>query len=238
MRLSPQQKQRLIGNATQVYLGYLALDFSKTKPIIRLASVAAQNADPISLVDLYQIMAREKAKSIDVVIGGKQYQVNLQTNHSRQSVLTLRRPIAIVTDAPVTVQALGQYTDEEIAAVFATQAFTMSKARDGSVDVSLSLENNRKQLTIGGRGKLDLYRTHLVTLLNIIHKLQSEQDLSALLVALATGTGKTFVQALWMEVLYLSDVTAIFAVPDELVTQFIKDMRKLLPDNLVEEILT
>jgi superfamily II DNA or RNA helicase len=93
------------------------------------------------------------------------------------------------------------------------------------------------KITLGGVGKMDLYRSHLVTLHNIIEKITSEKDISNLLVALATGSGKTFVQALWMLVLFMSQNNAIFAVPDKLVAQFCKDLKRVLPDNFVNKLL-
>ncbi|MGL5742963.1 MAG: DEAD/DEAH box helicase family protein [Legionella sp.] len=77
----------------------------------------------------------------------------------------------------------------------------------------------------------------IVTLHNIIEKIDSEEDVSNLLVALATCSGKTYVQALWILVMYLRDNNAIFALPDKLITQFQNDLRRFLPDALVDELL-
>ncbi|MCX7090181.1 MAG: DEAD/DEAH box helicase family protein [Legionellales bacterium] len=233
MRLGPQQKQRLIGNAERVYLGYLALDFSKTKAVIYTTQT-----DAFSVMDLYQIMLRDRKPSMDITIAGKQYQAKLSQNSWGEYELTLGQPVITSPAQAVPVQALGQYTDDQVANLFTKQPFKIEMSRDGKVDVSLRLEDGDRQFTIGGRGKYDLYRTHLISLSNIIKKLKTEDNLSALLVALATGTGKTFVQALWMEVLYLTEVTGIFGVPDELIPQFVADMHKLLPDELVDQIKT
>lgn len=108
MKLSPQQKKRLIGNAERVYLGYLALDFSKTKAIIRLES--NQSAEPFSVVELFQIMARESKTSMEVVIGGKVYTAKVPN-----SQLTLSIPVSTSPIQNVPVQALGQYSDEQVA---------------------------------------------------------------------------------------------------------------------------
>ncbi|HCA90138.1 MAG TPA: hypothetical protein DEO98_07165 [Legionellales bacterium] len=71
----------------------------------------------------------------------------------------------------------------------------------------------------------------------MIDKITAEEDISSLLVALATGSGKTYVQALWMLVLSLAGHHGIFALPDKLVTQMHKDLRRVLPDTLVDNLL-
>lgn len=237
MRLSQHQKQKLIANAQKVYKGYLALDFIKSKNII-----AQESGVSISALDLVKtkfgsiLTARNNIEKKEaIVIDGKNYEaVCAKTNGQVQ--LTIKR--AVLNNGVSQIQALNRYTDEQVADLFAEHTFLIDPSRSGELAVSVDLAGSDSRLTIGGPGKIDLYRTHLVTLLNIIHKVDSEVDLSALLVALATGTGKTFVQALWMEVLAMSGFTGIFAVPDNLIPQFMSDIRKLLPDELVNDIRT
>ncbi|MGV3739688.1 MAG: DEAD/DEAH box helicase family protein [Gammaproteobacteria bacterium] len=236
MKLSSVQKERLIANAKKVYLGYLALDFSKTKKVIHLTANGHRH-EPMSIAELFQFMKTNTKSPLDISIAGKTYSATLMQGPSKKYSLKLSVPVAFRRPASP-IQHLDDYSNEQIANLLTQTDWTMEDLPNGETAVSLPLKDGDKQFMIGGPGKFDLYRTHLVTLSNIIHKLESEQDLSALLVALATGTGKTFVQALWASILYLSDVTGIFGVPDELISQFIKDFRRLLPDSFVDQILS
>lgn len=234
MKLSSGQKRRLIANAKKVYLGNLALDFSKTKKIIQLPT-NGHAREPVSISELFTFMKSNQG-SLNVSIAGKTYTATLTQRNENQYSLNLSQPVKFGSPA-LSIQAVDTYSDQQIAALLSQTSWTIEELPNGDAAISLPLNDSGKELMIGGAGKLDLYRTHLVTLSNIIKKLESEDDLSALLVALATGTGKTFVQALWAEVLYLSDVTGIFGVPDELIPQFIRDLRRLLHDNFVDKIL-
>lgn len=236
MKLSPSQKERLIANAKQVYLGYLALDFSKTKKIIKLPA-NGHSHKPMSISELFQFMKTSTKSPLDISIDGKTYSATLTKGRGNQYSLKLSTPVSFRRPASP-IQHLDDYSADQIASLVTDKTWIMEDLPNGETAVSLPLKDGHKQFMIGGPGKFDLYRTHLVTLSNIIHKLESEEDLSALLVALATGTGKTFVQALWTGVLYLSDVTGIFGVPDELIPQFIKDLRRLLPDSFVDQMVT
>ena len=131
------------------------------------------------------------------------------------------------------LKEVNDYSDSDALALLTNQNFYIDKV-DSEFYVVNALND---QMEIGGAGKIDLYRSHLVTLHNIIKKIESEKDVSNLLVALATGSGKTYVQALWMLILSLSGNSGVFAVPDKLVSQLHKDLSRLLPDSFVNEML-
>lgn len=236
MRLSPEQKQHYIDNIKKVYFGYLALDFSQTKQIVQVNGMK----QPVSMTELFQIMKEESQTSMDVRIADKQYTVKM-TKKEQQYTLQLSPPVQFQRQAD-SIHALEAYSADQIANLFVKTPLIMEEFK-GETVVSLPLQG-QTSFAIGGPGKigssetLNLYRTHLVTLTNIIRKLEREHDLTGFLVALATGTGKTFVQALMIQAQLLAGVTGIFGVPDELISQFMRDLKKLLPDNIVAKMFT
>lgn len=235
MKLSEQQKTKLLQTAKKVYSSYLALDVFKNKLI------SVQNTEPdsqvldTSLLSLVQGMRRQSRRNIQksIMVAGKLYDVYIQTIDGEQTKyrVRLQYPIAY----PNLIKVPNAYTDEESGYLLANKDFILEETRDGKVAVSLALD---EQHQIGGPSKYDLYPEHLVTLFNIINKIQTEDDISNLLVALATGSGKTFVQGLWLYILHLAGFNSVFAIPDRLITQFHKDLGRLLPDTVIGKIMT
>lgn len=95
---------------------------------------------------------------------------------------------------------------------------------------------------LGGPGKLSLYRSHLLTLKNMIDALASAKPIGKdqfnirnFLVCLATGSGKTFIQALLWLALKRAGVGGVFCLPDNLIEQFKVDLTRLLPSKLVDD---
>ncbi|CEG58446.1 DEAD/DEAH box helicase family protein [Legionella fallonii] len=227
MKLTDNSKKKLLASAQAVYLAYTALDFFKT----RVFNTASSG---MSLEELCNQAIANQTYDQVVLINNVNYRLVLTPGNNNTFNVQLSRPLNVVTNS--VVKKIADYDDEEVLNLLANQEFILEVPRAGGKSVVSSRIN--EQYVIGGIGKVDLYRTHLVTLHNIIEKIQSEEDISALLVALATGTGKTFVQALWMLILSLSDNNGVFAIPGKLVGQFKKDLKRLLPDNFVTSILT
>lgn len=226
MKLTDVSKKKLLDSAQTVYLSYTALDFFKT----RTFNTASGELSLYELCD--QALSSKKYEQL-IVINNVNYRLLLTSGTNNTFKVQLSRPINAPTDS--VVKKIAEYNDEEALNLLANQEFTLEIPAAGGKPVLANRIN--EQCVIGGQGKVDLYRTHLVTLHNIIEKIQSEEDISSLLVALATGTGKTFVQALWMLILSLSDNNGVFAIPGNLLGQFAKDLKRLLPDNFVNKIV-
>lgn len=225
MKLSDINKKQLLDSAINVYLAYTALDFSKTK---RFSTSLGQK----SLYELCTQAIANKTYDQTLLINNLNYRLVLTPNANNTFTIHFSR--AIGANTPSLVKRIADYEEQEVLNVLVNQELILETPNDSAPCIANTINGN---YVIGGAGKMDLYRTHLVTLHNIIEKIQSEEDISNLLVALATGSGKTFVQALWMFILSLSGNNGIFAVPDKLTTQFSKDLRRLLPDNFVNTLL-
>ena len=225
MRLNRDQKHQLLTTAEAVYKGYVALDFFKTR------SFTTENTKETLLELCEKAIESEQIKQI-ITLNGQVYELELMTDAIHAYKVSFKRPLLMTTNA--LRKPLNDYDTDDALTLLTQQNFYLDIDDKQQLQVVHALTDVVK---LGGIGKVDLYRSHLVTLNNIIDKIKSEDDITNLLVALATGSGKTFVQALWMLIMSLSGNNAIFAVPDKLVQQFHDDLRRVLPDNYVDNLL-
>lgn len=223
MKLHSTGKKKLLNSAKEVYLAYTALDFFKSRTF-------TTDFGKKSIFELCQHAVKNKKYEQAFLIDGVHYKLTVTPGKDNNFSVQLSR--AVGSNSPVEVKKVNSYLDQEVLNLFSSQQFNL-EVRPNSAEPLVSNRIN-SQWVIGGNGKIDLYRTHLVTLHNIIEKIEKEEDISNLLVALATGTGKTYVQALWMMTLALSGHNGVFAVPDKLTKQFARDLKRLLPDTFVD----
>ena len=226
MKLTEEKKTKLLRAANQVYMGYVALDFCKTTEF-------EVGDGSLTLEQICKAAILERELKLQITVNGQIFILELTEEPKNFYTASLQRPVDFNQDE-VTIKPLNAYAPQEALNLLSQQSFCFYKDPDDNIHVENRLSD---QIVIGGSGKVDLYCTHLVTLKNIIEKISLEEDISSLLVAMATGSGKTYVQALWMLVLYMSGNDAIFAVPDNLVHQFCDDLESVLPSSLCKEIL-
>lgn len=230
MKFTESEKKNLIDSAKTVYNGYLAMDFFKSRPMCTLSEKEKEAFTLQKICDI-AIASNELNKSF--FCNGKAYLLELtKTEDDAYNVqITPQFP---QSDNLAFKKRITDYSDEEVMAIISKQHLTIGTEAWSRYDVvSNTLTTDKSTISIGGRNRMDLYRTHLVTLHNIIEKISSGDDISSLLVALATGSGKTYVQGLWMLSLYLAGNSAFFGVPDKLVVQFKKDLACLLPESFL-----
>lgn len=223
MKLSETQKQSLLTSAIDVYQGYLALDFFKNNTWQQM------DGQEKTLLELCQEQMRaNNTAPVYYMLNGHAVSITLTPSIFNQYTIS----ITPSTDLPTPkCKSMGSYSDIDQLALLANQRFTIEN------NEAMQVANRIGSFQLGGEGKIDLYRTHLITLFNIIKKINQEEDISNLLVALATGSGKTYVQALWMLLIVArSGSNGVFAVPDKLLVQMQKDIKRLLPENLVNSI--
>lgn len=215
MKLDVNQKDKLLQNAKSVYKSYLALDLFKNFEFL--------GAEKFKFFDVCQSMIKAGEKSKEFTIDGNKFELAIEgTSPSYKLKFTAINPKNFLSSK---LQPLAGYSSSQVLSLLSEQQFQIEDT-GGKYFLSNSINEN---VSVGGPGKIDLYRTHLTTLLAIIEKIESEEDVSNLLVALATGSGKTYVQALWMLILNLSNLHAVIAMPDNLREQFIGQLQKLLP---------
>ena len=221
MNLGTLEKKQLLFNADKIYRFYVGLDFIRNKRLCGDGQSARH-----SLYEVCEQAINAQQLQQNITINDHQYSFCLTPMTQSRFALTITvisnyRPLPIVT------KALNDYSDQEACDLLCHQNFLIDRLDNGECTVSIRHDEHH---VIGGRHKIQLYRSHLVTLYAIIEKIRSETTVSSLLVALATGSGKTYIQALWMYIIYSSGFMGIFTVPDKLVVQFRNDLARLLPD--------
>jgi hypothetical protein len=227
MKLSSTCKNDLLKGLGQVYHHYVALDFFNTREF------SLEEGHKNTLLKISQVAIKNENKKISLTLNNQSYELHVEAdkNQSNRYKITLKRPY--YNSSPAT-KSIEEYNDGDALTLLTNKEFSFEIEEETQCHVSLAIT---KDMDIGGKGKINLYQTHLKTLYKIIKKIAVEEDISNLLVALATGSGKTFLQALWMFGLHLSNNNSVFAIRDNLIEQFHKDMRLLLPNTLLKKIL-
>lgn len=221
--LTDKTKQKLIENAVQVFKTYAEFAFFDS-PLNAL--------NKKSLATICRENLEKGCTHFSIDLANSAFNIEMATGEAPNKISI--KPINKEINHTFPVQSFEQY-DEHQKLMLLSQAeyhqFEIDKK--GQLRLFNELKPGEK---LGGAEHVALYNTHLITLFNIIDKLQKGADVSSLLVALAAGSGKTFVQALWMYVLYLAGVNAVFAVPDKLVDQCKVDLHSILPKAMVDKI--
>ena len=217
--------ERLLESAQEVYLKYLTLELGQNSLLI----TPTDGGPKQSLEDYLSKLASTTPtdSTITVTMGDKTATWGLRKKAEGRYRLTAHLV------KPVDLLPLNQYRSNPSLALelLSHQDFVLTKNQHGVYCLGTEITVKEKTHLLGGPDKVRLYRSHLVTLHNIINHLQSKQRKS-LLIALATGAGKTFIQALWFLILRQAGVNGLFALPDNLIPQFCADMGKLLPIEL------
>lgn len=232
MKINEAQKQFLLASANKVYKSYLGLDLFVNH------NFSVNDSAPTSFFAVIKEMINTGTLAKEVTINGQKLSlVLIEVADSLNYTVSITRVDGSGTtdDTEYQVKDVQEYKkDQEALNLLLSQAqFSIEIDNSGKLYPANQVHGDTK---IGGIGKYELYRTHLVTLKNIIDKISADEDISALLVAMATGSGKTWVQGLWMLVLYLAGQNSVFAIPANLVPQYKNDLKFILPDNVFGKI--
>lgn len=217
--LSSAQRNNLLQSSEEVYKAFAAL--------------SVVNSLKVGDKSLAQYVSN-KPETVD--INGRQYQLTYHDYGNGKIGVRLTAQNVLYVTPPM--REVHELSEAHKMALLINPAYEYFLEIDKAKNPILCLEIKRKsqKMKMGGRGKIDLYPEHLGTLFKIHEHLKSDQP-SNMLIALATGSGKTFIQALWLMVLKIGNVNGVFALPNKLVDQFKNDFRRLVDDELVDEIL-
>ncbi|WP_298621897.1 DEAD/DEAH box helicase family protein [uncultured Legionella sp.] len=223
MKLDTAAKNKLIEGIDRVYSGYVALDCTESTKIFgdpkqSLSEVAHQMIASGETQKLFKVGNLNGAIKLMPMLDGT-YSIHI-TPQQKSQIMTFDE-IANPDNA------------EQLVALLANQSIEIDPKQPHPY-INVDNHDGSSSIRIGG-DKIPLYRTHLVTLHKIRERLVAGEDVSNLLVALATGSGKTFVQALWLACLHSAGMKGFFGAPGNLVDQFIGDLKRLLPESLVDE---
>ncbi|WP_265030365.1 DEAD/DEAH box helicase family protein [Wolbachia endosymbiont (group B) of Athalia cordata] len=137
----------------------------------------------------------------------------------------------------VDIKDTKDYTDEDLLTLCAQHELTINKDEKGNYHYSVTIKGKEKSATVGGLGKIVIFPQHLSYIKETIEHLKEGKSPTKEF-ALATGTGKTFIELL-VEYLpaRLMGVPYISLAPNEdLVTQKRDDWKKVLSDSDIEDI--
>jgi hypothetical protein len=221
MKLNSEAKATLLSGVERTYNGYAALDCSETAKIFKGSSLS----------DFTRQMIHEGKMQATVHIGNTDYKIALKKIDTDTYSIEIdpKKPHSLMTYEDIE----NPNNEEQVVALLASQSIEIDLNKPHPY---ITIDNHDKSAPIRvGGDKLQLYRTHLVTLHKIHERIKADEDISNLLVALATGSGKTFVQALWLVSLHSAGMKGFFGVPGRLEDQFFSDLKRLLPDSFVEE---
>ncbi|HVT62882.1 MAG TPA: DEAD/DEAH box helicase family protein, partial [Legionellaceae bacterium] len=216
--------------AEQVYNGYAVLDLAANKKNM---------IDGISFKEYVkqQIAANPEKSSIATAfsLNNKQYKLHLEKKEDSWSVQIERINQPQHQFGAFKPKPMSQYTSDDFFDLINVQKLKLHTKDDSFSTNIRSVDGETVQ--IGGPGKLELWSLHLNNLYLIYQNLISKNPDNHQLIAMTTGSGKSYTQALWFLILYLSGNGCIFAVPrEDLVDQLKRDFARLLPNEIVNQI--
>lgn len=199
------QRANLVQHGRGVYFSYLCLHALKKRCLDTVRTSAGD--------------------SCDLALGETNLSFTRTANADGSITLTLIPPADMALPQ---IKGVKEYSDAEFARVIASQSPITFYPQQNTFSVNLPGGTQ-----IGGADKIDLYELHISNLGQIIKCIEPATFNSNMLVSLTTGSGKTFTQALWMQVLAEAGLSAAFGVPANLVEQFKLDLTRLLPNDFL-----
>lgn len=127
----------------------------------------------------------------------------------------------------------NEYNFEDFLNLCNGHELTFSCNNEGDYAFSTNIDNH----TIGGPDKIDLYPIHISNLYQMINHVKDNTKNPDTLIAMATGSGKSFTQALWTFVLDLAGYYGVCAVhQNALAGQLKEDFYRLLPNSIADKV--
>ncbi|WP_438456576.1 DEAD/DEAH box helicase family protein [Wolbachia endosymbiont of Kerria lacca] len=224
-KFDENSKKRNIEGLEKTYLGVLLS--------IELNSKTSKNSKEIkekieSLLSGNQDEVKNKVK-----IGEREIDITL----TKQAEGTYNVKLDIGDSSSVDIKDTKDYTVEDLLNLCAQHELTISKDAKDNYHYSVTIKGKEKSATVGGPGKIVIFPQHLSYIKETIEHLKEGKNPTKEF-ALATGTGKTFIELL-VEYLpaRLMGVPYISLAPNEdLVTQKRDDWKKVLSDSDIEDI--
>ncbi|XGA08031.1 MAG: DEAD/DEAH box helicase family protein [Wolbachia endosymbiont of Xenopsylla cheopis] len=252
------EKQKLdvkeIVNAGQkVYLGYLLLDMINDE---KNNYFTINNKKCLSFSEyVTELVKKENVNEFQkkVQIGKKHYKIQIKANSDGQYNVKIANSIE-ATDAAtsdgedsgydsddnqstkaqnIEFKPKNKYNHEDFFNLCNAHELTFSCNDQGNYAFSTKIDNH----TIGGPDKIDLYPIHISNLYQMINHIKDDTKDPNVLISMATGSGKSFTQALWTFVLDLAGYHGVCAVhQDALAGQLEEDFGRLLPSSITDKV--
>ncbi len=238
-----KKKKELLQAGQAVYSSYLLLDFCSNPYYATQSKAFKINGHSFKEYiqsKLKNTSPHDKLIEDDFTLNGKKYHLKLTRETTEGWKVEVEGDTGI---KDVSIKPLNKYNPEEFITLLQKSPVMVSQEKSTKeYKFSTCVEVNGKKVTVGGldqngNGKVELYQLHLNNLQKMLANLSGKNPNLNMLIAMATGSGKSYTQALWFLITYLSDCSCAFAVPqDNLVTQLKADFGRLLPQEVVAAI--
>ncbi len=222
------ERSKIASAGKKVYLGYLLLDMVNDK---KGDYFTLNGKKGLSLNEYVAELVKSGTLSQPIKIGKKDCKICLTKNPDNTyevKIINTASDLANESD----LKPKDEYSDSDFLDLCNRHELAFSCNENGRYAFSTKVGEH----IIGGPNKIDLYPIHIANLYQMIKHIENGKDIN-MLVAMATGSGKSFTQALLALVLEMADYRGVFAVHrDSLVSQLKEDFDKLLPTSIAGKI--
>lgn len=242
LMISATKKKTIITSAQAAYSSYLLLDLCSNHYYANRQKSFRINKKTDSFKD-FVVQCIQKAGGAQEMtqaftLNNKKYTLKLTLINGDWQV-NIEGQVGI---KKLTIKPLNETTPEEFIYLVQQHPLTITQDNSGDYKFATQIKTNGKVVTIGGKdkagqGKVDLYQLHINNLYAMVKNLSSSNPNLHMLIAMTTGSGKSYTQALWFLIMHLADYSCVFTAPkDNLVTQLKADFCKLLPDEVTKDL--
>ncbi|APR98745.1 DEAD/DEAH box helicase family protein [Wolbachia endosymbiont of Folsomia candida] len=245
--LNIEEKSKIVKAGKKVYLGYLLLDMLNDK---KNSYFSINDKRGLSLNEFVTELIKEKKVdefSEKVKIGKKDYEIHIEkSSDGKYNVKIVSNAVSDDKDSgyesddnqeiqtqDIKFKPKNEYNGEDFSNLCNKHELILSCNNNGNYAFSTNIDNH----TIGGPDKIDLYPIHISNLYQMINHANDGTKNPDVLIAMATGSGKSFTQALWTFVLDLAGYHGVCAVhQDALANQLREDFCRLLPNSITDKV--
>ncbi len=222
--LSAETREKILQKGRLVYTAYAALNLATDSRV----AVKFQN---MNFNEYLNDLIASGQTGADLVVDGVVYKIHLIDADAEYYKVVITDEDGNPPPA-VTPKALDDYTPADALALWANHSVLVNKINP--LKLALEFSSDATTQRIGG-DKIDLYAIHIRNLYRLLQNLNDPQRPPHALIEMATGSGKSFTQALWWMVLHLAQVPAVFAVPTPPLAGALRsEFRRLLPDSIAD----
>ena len=234
--LSSERKAHMLEVGTEIYSAYLLLDMLSSNYYVSQSDKFNLNDQKTALNEYIVSLIKQGITNANFNLGGQACHILLTRNAGNPPAWKVQ--ITGENEAQATeLKPINEHSPQDLLNFFRKYSVTVNQDNTGVYKFSTGLTVNGKNITLGGANKLSLYQLHISNLYTILTRLTDKDANLNMLVAMATGSGKSFTQALWFLVQYLADNPCFFAAPSaNLVIQLKRDFERLLPANVTQHI--
>lgn len=233
---SASARNKILSIGTQVYFSYLFLDMLSSNYYVSKSDDFNLNGEKTSLKEFISTLLLEGKTEENFSLGSRHCHIKLTAGMDNEWEVNINN---LDERLPTSLEPIQQYRADDFLNFCQKYPLKVSQNNLGDLKFSIDVNINEKHLTLGGKEKLDLYQLHLSNLYTILTRFEDDNANLNMLVSMATGSGKSFTQALWFLVQHLADNSCFFAVSNEsLVAQLKRDFERLLPTAITQHLFT